>query len=122
MDQAIRLSPRDPQLGIWYNQIGLVHLLQSRVDEAIVWLERARSTIPAAPFVHANLSCAYALNSKTECAAAELAEARRLARDDRYSRIARYRAFTYQGVVPKVQACYEATYVAGLRLAGMPEE
>jgi TolB-like protein/class 3 adenylate cyclase/Flp pilus assembly protein TadD len=122
IEQATRLSPRDPQLGIWHNQIGQVHLLQSRVDEAIVWLERARSNIPAAPFVHALLAAAYALNSETERAATELAEARRLARDDRYSSIARYRAFTYQGVAPKVRALYEATYVAGLRLAGVPEE
>ena len=35
VEQAIRLSPRDPQLGMWYNQIGCVHLLQSRTDEAI---------------------------------------------------------------------------------------
>jgi len=39
-EQAIRLSPRDPELlGVWYSQIGLVHLLQSRTDEAICWLE-----------------------------------------------------------------------------------
>jgi adenylate cyclase len=36
MEQAIRLSPHDPALGVWYSQIGRVHLLQSRADEAIV--------------------------------------------------------------------------------------
>jgi adenylate cyclase len=41
LNQAIHLSPRDPQLGIWYIQIGRVHLLQSRVDEAILWAEKA---------------------------------------------------------------------------------
>ena len=35
-------------------RIGVVHLLQSRTDEAIVWLEKARSANPAAPRVHAN--------------------------------------------------------------------
>jgi adenylate cyclase len=34
VERAIRFSPRDPQLGVWYLQIGLVHLLQSRTDEA----------------------------------------------------------------------------------------
>ena len=90
MEQVIRLSPRDPQLGVWYNEIGQVRLLQSRVDEAIVWLERARSIIPAAPYVHAHFAAAYALKGETERAATELAEACRLSRDDRYSSIARY--------------------------------
>ena len=42
-------------------------------------------------------------------------------RDDRYSSIARLKAFGYFGV-PKIRALYEATYFAGLRKAGMPEE
>src|SRR6202043_1691832 len=37
--QAIRLNPRDPN-GVPYMRIGLVHLLQSRTDEAILWLEK----------------------------------------------------------------------------------
>ena len=32
VEQAICLSPRDPQLGVWYLTIGQVHLLQSRTD------------------------------------------------------------------------------------------
>jgi len=122
MEQVIRLSPRDPQLGVWYNEIGQVRLLQSRVDEAIVWLERARSIIPAAPYVHAHFAAAYALKGEIERAATELAEACRLSRDDRYSSVARYRAYAYKGLVPKVRALYEAIRVAGFRLAGMPEE
>src|SRR6516162_1747060 len=47
-EQAIRLSPRDPVIGAWYSWIGFVHLLQSRVDEAIVWLEKSRSLDPRA--------------------------------------------------------------------------
>jgi tetratricopeptide (TPR) repeat protein len=42
-EQAIRFSPRDPNMQWWYTWIGFVHLLQSRIDEAIAWLERARS-------------------------------------------------------------------------------
>jgi Flp pilus assembly protein TadD len=79
MEQAIRLSPRDPQLGIWYNQIGHVHLLQSRIDEAIIWLERARNHTPAFSGIRAALAAAHALNGDTERAAKELAEARRRA-------------------------------------------
>jgi hypothetical protein len=65
------------------------------------------------------LASAYALKGETDRAAAELAEARKL--NDRYSTIARLRAAQYWGV-PKVRALFEATYIAGLRTAGAPEE
>lgn len=61
------------------------------------------------------------LECETERAAAERTEARRLVGDDRYSSIARLRAVESWGV-PKVRALAEATYFAGLRNAGMPEE
>jgi adenylate cyclase len=121
VEQAIRLSPREPGIGQWYHQIGTVHLLQSRINEAIVWFEKARTAIPALPFIHARLASAYALRGESERAATELAEARRLAGDDRYASIARLRASGCCGS-PKTRALYEATYVAGLRKAGMPEE
>jgi len=121
IEQAIRLSPRDPGLFNWYLWIGDVHLLQSHIDEAVVWLEKARNANPAHPSTRANLASAYALNGKTDRAAAELAEARRLSRDDRFSSIARLKAVGYFGA-PKVRALCEATYFAGLRKAGMPEE
>jgi tetratricopeptide (TPR) repeat protein len=120
LGQVILLSPRDPYLGISYARIGIVHLLQSRIDEAIVWLEKARNAIPARPFTRATLASAYALKGDTERAAVELAEAQRLGRDGRYSSIAGLKAIGYFGV-PKIRALYEATYFAGLRKAGIPE-
>jgi TolB-like protein/Tfp pilus assembly protein PilF len=121
LEQVIRLSPRDPYLGISYARIGIVHLLQSRIDEAIVWLERARNEIPARPFTRATLAAAYALKRDTERAAVELAEAQRLGRNGRYSSIAGLKKLGYFGV-PKVRALYDATYFEGLRKAGVPEE
>jgi len=120
-ERAMRLSPREPHGGNFYAQIGLVHLLQSRTGEAVIWLERARSAIPARPLIRARLAAAYALNGEAGRAAVELAEARRLSGDDRYSSLARLRAVG-NWEVPKIRALYEATYLAGLRLAGMPEE
>ena len=120
-EQAIRLSPRDPGIGVWYFSIGNVHLLQSRNDEAIVWLEKARGALPGLSPPCGRLAAAYALKGETERAATELAEARRLSSDDRYSSIARLKAVGYFGV-PKILALHEATYFAGLRKAGMPEE
>jgi TolB-like protein/Flp pilus assembly protein TadD len=121
IEQAIRVSPRDPQISNWHQRIGNVHLLQSHIDEAIVWLEKARNGNPAHPLIRANLASAYGLKGETERAATELAEARRLSADGRFSSIARLKAAQYLGV-PKIRALFEATYLAGLRLAGMPEE
>jgi len=121
-EQAIRLSPRDPDIGWRYLLIGTVHQLQSRTDEAIIWLEKGRSAMPAAPFHHSHLASAYALRGEPERAAAELAEAQRLAGKRPFSSIARLKATSHVWEVPQVQALAETTYFAGLRKAGMPEE
>jgi adenylate cyclase len=120
-EQAIRLSPRDPFIAIWYFRIGVAHLLQSRIGDAIVWLEKARGINPELPYVHSHLASVYALRGEVERSAVELAEARRLSRDGRYSSVTHLQATAYYGV-PKIRALYEATYFAGLRKAGMPEE
>jgi TolB-like protein len=121
VQRAIRLSPRDPELGVWYQQIGRVHLLQSRTDEAITWLEKARNRNPATAVIRAELASAYALQDDTARAVAELAEARKLSADDRYMSIARLKALG-QFWSPKIRALAEPTYFAGLHKAGMSEE
>ena len=98
-----------------------MHLLQSRTDVAICWLEKARSTTPARPDIHANLAAAYALRGGNERATAELAEARRMSADSRFESIASLKAARSWGV-PKIHALFDATYFAGLSKAGMPEE
>jgi len=120
VEQAIHLSPRDNYIGLWYSWIGRAHLLQSRIDEAILGLEKARSANRGLPYVHADLASAYALRGETDRAAVELAKARRLSSHDRFSNIAHLKAVGYFGV-PKIRALFETTYFAGLRKAGMPE-
>jgi tetratricopeptide (TPR) repeat protein len=120
-ERAIRLSPRDPRVWQYYYWIGQVHLLESRSDQAILWFEKARSANPEHPLPHAYLAAAYGLADEIGRAAAELAQARRLASDDRYSSIVRLRAIGPFGV-PKIRALFEATYFVGLRTAGMAEE
>jgi TolB-like protein/Flp pilus assembly protein TadD len=121
VERAIRLSPRDPSIALWYSGIGLVHLLQSRTDEAILWLEKALGANPRFAAIPARLACAYALKGEAERAAAELAGARRLSGDGRFSSIARLQAARTFGV-PQIHALFENTFLAGLRKAGMPEE
>jgi TolB-like protein/Flp pilus assembly protein TadD len=121
LEEAIRLSPRNSDVGSWYWAIARAHLMEARVDQAVFWLEKARSANPGVgPQPHAWLASAYALEGKSELAAAELAEARRLSSDDRYSSIARLTAVSSWS--PKGRARLEPTYLAGLRKAGMPEE
>ena len=120
-EHAIRLSPREPRIGHWYYAIGTVHLLQSRIDESIVWLEKAARDIPAAPNIRGRLASAYALRGETDRAIAELAEARSLVGGDLFSSIAKLKTAAAWSA-PKIRALFEATVFAGLRLAGMPEE
>ena len=123
VERAIRFSPRDPELGLWYKQIGHVHLLQSHTDEAVIWLQKARNHTAEHPTIRGDLASAYALNGETERAAAQLAKARGLSPDDRYSSIGRLKEIrNFEMLTPQIRALSEATYYAGLRKAGLPEE
>jgi adenylate cyclase len=119
-EQAIRLSPRDPLIAIWLGRIGLACLLESRTDEAILWLEKARNANPDLPYIRYRLASAYALKGEIERASLELAAARRPSSDIREVSIAGLKAST-SAAAPKIRALAESTYFAGLRLAGMPE-
>ena len=70
--QAIHLSPRDPIIGVWEYRIGIVHMLQSRTDDARVWFDKACSDNPGYATMHAWLASAYALNRRdpTRCSRA----------------------------------------------------
>jgi TolB-like protein/Tfp pilus assembly protein PilF len=121
LEQAVRLSPRDPQIGYLTVRLGLVHLLLSRTDEATIWLRKARTTAPALPFVHLFLASAYGLKGETERAGAELVEVNRLRGPGHVSSIAELKTNLGHGP-PKVDALFESTLFAGLRKAGLPEE
>jgi tetratricopeptide (TPR) repeat protein len=114
-------SPRDPSIWNWYFRIGEGYLLQSRIDDAILWLEKARNANPAPGFVRLYLASAYALKGETERASGELADARRLSGEGSWPSIAMLRAGSrYEALA--IRALSEGTYFAGLRKAGMPEE
>jgi adenylate cyclase len=123
--QAIRLSPRDPNIGSKYFRIGQARLLQSRSEEAILWLEKARDANPELAVNHADLAAAYALHGDAEQASAELTEAQRLS--TAYSSVAKLKLsfssdYQSRGARPEIRSLFETTYFAGLRKAGMPEE
>jgi len=120
-EQALRLSPRDAYVSNLFQRIGVAHLLQSHTDEAIVWLEKARDANPVRFAPHGLLASAYALKGERERATKELAEARKLVSDSRFSSMSRLRALgTPWG--PNVLPLVQATFWEGLRKAGVPEE
>jgi adenylate cyclase len=130
-ERAIRLSPRDPNIVDFYLRIGQVHLLRSRVDEAIAWFEKACAAAPLTMWPHTWLAAAYALAGHDARAASELAEARSRVADnrvahDRYSSLARLRAAGQYATapgnwgVPKIRALCEATLFAVPKSGGLP--
>ena len=44
--KAIQLSPRDPQLALWYYQLALTYIHQRRYDEAVEWGRRSVEVNP----------------------------------------------------------------------------
>jgi TolB-like protein len=122
-EQAIHLSPRDPGIGLWYFRIAQAHLLQSHIDKAILWFEKARSASPAYAFPPRWLASAYALKGDLERAAVNLAEARRLRENDFPVSIAQVKGvYDRYFVAPTTRALLETTHLVGLRKAGVPEE
>jgi len=118
-EQAIRLSPRDPSIWNWYFRIGEAHLLQSRLNEAIEWLKKARNAAPAVWFLHFYLAAAYVLSGRPELARAELGVAKGLqgaAFEGNVTRLAGLFA-----PAPEIRTRFEAIIRAGLS-ARMPEE
>jgi hypothetical protein len=109
-------------LADFYWLIGAAHLLKARTDEAVRWLEKARSAYAGVHHIQATLAAGYALKGEIERAVVALGEARRFS--DRYSSIAFLKAVPGRQWLeaPKLRALAETTFFAGLRLAGMPEE
>ena len=108
-----------PGLLVFHHRAGAS--TQSRTSEAIVWFDKVHRLMPHYPLVHAWLAAACAQNGQIERARAELAEARGLSRDGRYSNIARLKAAEHFGVA-EMRNLAETIYFAGLRKAGMPDE
>jgi hypothetical protein len=112
-------------LPICYHPRALASGFLGRTGNSVhrVWTARDVPTVPSSMAdQHSHLASAYALRGEPERAAAELAEARRLAGERPFSSIARLKATSHVWEVPQVQTLAEATYFAGLRKAGMPEE
>lgn len=72
--KAMRLSPRDPSLGIFMSIAGLASFHMERDDDAIAWLQRALAAGPCLAYEYAYLASVLALVGRTDEARRALTE------------------------------------------------
>lgn len=112
LDEAIRLSPRDPLLIIWHLCKGWAALLTQRYEEAIEFASLAAEANPEFPDIYAVLAAANGQLARVDAAQAALDQlSRRMpaltTNDERLSR-------------PLEHPEHRESFLAGLRKAGMP--
>ena len=108
-ERAIRLSPRDPEVGTFHVIVGDAEINLGHLDAAIDAYRKAIDSGLHQFYVYTNLAAAYAHTGKMDEAKAALAEARRL-----------NPAITVKWMkehTPNLPAVFD-----GLRKAGLPEE
>jgi adenylate cyclase len=64
--KAIQLSPRDPQLALWYYQLAVTYIHERRDDEALEWARRGMQVNPNVRYVYRILAAALALSGRVE--------------------------------------------------------
>jgi adenylate cyclase len=74
--KAIRLSPRDPAISIFYWVMGRAYFAMKNYDEAILWLRKSVAERPTVWFSRAHLVSAFALTGNGTDAAAALKDFR----------------------------------------------
>ena len=109
VEHAMRLSPRDPRIGLWLVALGDAELGLGHVDAAVEEYHKAINVGWRAYQPYRSLAAAYALEGKMEEAASALAEARRLNPE-----LTLEWQQTHSMNVPRL--------LEGLRKAGLPEE
>ncbi len=119
-EKRIRLNPNDPNIALAYWSLGLAHLLQGHLPQAIDWLTKARAANPRIYYVDLDLAAALALSGDLDGAHEALAASLKLKPEINSMRrqLARW-AYTNN---PAYRAMAEKTIDAGLRKAGMPED
>jgi TolB-like protein len=109
--QAMKLSPRDPNIGVWHLGLGTAELGLGHYDAAIEEFHKADNTGCCASAPPLSLAAAYALEGKMEEAKSALAEARRM--EPKLT----VKWMVEETTAPSLPPLYE-----GLRKAGLPEE
>ena len=113
---AIQLSPRDPQLALWYYQLALTYIHQRRYDEAVEWGRRSVHVNPNLRYPYRVLAAALALSGQIDEAKLIAAEMLRRYPKETVS------AFLAREPWPNpIYREGQNREIAGMRLAGIPE-
>ena len=120
MEKAVRLNPQDPNRANFDATLGMCHLVQGHVDQAIDLLRKARAENPRFWFIHFWLAGALGLKGDLDEARTALAESLRLKPE--MNSLARRRADVPWVANPSYWALQEKSLNVGLRRAGFPNE
>jgi tetratricopeptide (TPR) repeat protein len=116
LDRAIRLSPNDPWLPIYFGVRGTAEFLNGNNDAAIEWANRGLQRNPDFFSAHRNLICSYALKGELGKAHEALEEFKRAQPNVSISGFTQSARSAF-----KRQEDFDLV-VDGLRLGGVPEE
>jgi tetratricopeptide (TPR) repeat protein len=119
VEKAIRLSPHDPNLGIFLAVLGACHLLLGHADQATDLLRRARAANPQYWYIHFWLAGALGFKGDLDEARTVLDKAIEL--KPQVSSLARYGSQHPWEIEPAYLALRAETLDAGLRRIGFPE-
>ena len=109
IDQAMKLSPRDPEMGRWHWIKGRTFNFMGRYQDAIREIQAALDNGYSAWAVYSHLAVAYAFLGRQSEAEAAVVQARKLN--------PKFTIKWFRARIDDPEAIYE-----GLRKAGLPEE
>jgi adenylate cyclase len=123
VEQALRLSPHDPSIGIFYWILGRSYFFAEQYGEAVPWLLKSVQARPNLWYNRAYLASAYALSGKPEDGARALAELNRRFPDPVFTLaiVTRYENESTPSSGPVIVGAREKFH-DGLLLAGVAQE
>ena len=114
--KAIALSPRDPQLALWYYQLAITCIHQQRDNEAVEWARRGVEVNPNLRYPYRVLAASLALSGRVDEAKGVAAEMLR-----RYPRETVGAFLTREPWPDPIYRTGQNREITGMRLAGIPE-
>jgi adenylate cyclase len=114
--KAIALSPRDPQLALWYYQLAITCIHQQRDNEAVEWARRSVEINPNLRYPYRALAASLALSGRVDEAKGVAAEMLQ-----RYPRETVGAFLTREPWPDPVYRTGQNREITGMRLAGIPE-
>lgn len=113
IQEALRLSPRDPMRVSWFGMAGFAAFAAERYDEGIEWARRGLEENPDQPGCYRVLAASYERAGRIEEARAAIAELGQVAPDITIE--------TTRAQLPWQDPGDTERYLDGLRKAGLPE-